>query len=115
MKTRVVLLIAGFIVGALVVSIPSVSRTTGNIVHYVLRDFLDDQPWPGGGVAVSWDDAEALIRQGHVRSVMIPHSGRITMELDNGVQIESQEPESGAAYEALQDAPNRRWIDVAIE
>ena|SRR5688572_4575626 len=105
----------GFLVAAILLSIPSVYRNSGDLIHYLLSDILVDQPLSGDAVSIAWDDAERLLKEGHVRSIFTPHSGRIIMKLDNGVLINSQEPRSGAANRALQAAPNRRWINFATE
>ena len=116
MKIRALLLAGvGFLVAAILLSIPNISRTSGDIIHYLLSDLLEKQPLSGQAVPIEWEDAERLLLEGHVRRIMIPHSGQIIMKLDNGMNANSQEPYSGAANDALQTAPNRRWIRVSIE
>lgn len=100
-----------FLIGAVVFSLPPVSQAADNVFHYLWGDV----PLHGGDIEVSWSDATELIRSGHARSIAIPHGGRITIRLDNGLLVEAQEPYSEATHGALGQAPNRRWIRIAIE
>ncbi len=99
---------SGFLVASLLYFIPPISRLAGNVTHYLSGDHAQ-----GPGIPIVWNDAVQLIEDGHVRSVTFTHdNGKIIFLLDNGIAVEATEPKGGDGSNALETAPNRRWIRI---
>ncbi len=74
-----------------------------------------DAPLPPP-VAISWEQALALIRGGEVRGVMQGHDLGVTLRTESGGRYTTREPEIDAILRAVRaEAPNAGEIAIMTE